>query len=85
MPTWILQKPVLTVVVADGKVERSLHAVQEKTGRLARPVMVRITGAAVGVLAIVSALDETPPRLRSQPPQRALRQEAWTAGILHRN
>jgi hypothetical protein len=65
MPTWILQKPVLTVVVADGKVERTLHAVQEKTGRLARPVMVRIAGAAVGVLAIVGAFDETPSRLRS--------------------
>jgi hypothetical protein len=65
MPTRILQQPVLTVVVADGKVERILHSVQEKTGWFARPVMVRIAGAAVGVLAIVGAFDETPPRLRS--------------------
>jgi hypothetical protein len=57
MPTRILQKPVLTVVVADGKCKRILHAVQEKTGRFARPVMVRIIGAAVGILAIVCAVN----------------------------
>ena len=65
MPTRILQKPVLTVVVADGKCKRILHAVLEKTGRLARPVMVRIMGAAVRILAIVCAVNEMPTRLSS--------------------
>ena len=57
MPARILQKPVLTIIVADGKLKGILHAVQEKTSRFARPVMVCIIGAAVGVLAVVSAVD----------------------------
>jgi hypothetical protein len=65
MPTRILQKPVLTVVVADGKCKRILHAVEKKTGRLARPVMVRIIGAAIRVFAVVGAVNQTPPRLSS--------------------
>ena len=57
MPARILQKPVLTIIVADGKFKGVLHAVQEKPSRFARPVMVRIIGAAVGVLAVVGAVN----------------------------
>ena len=83
MPARIVQKPVLTIVVADGKFKGILHAVQEKTSRFARPVMVRIIGAAVCALAVVGAVNEPPPRLSSKTPQRGLGKKTRAPGILH--
>jgi len=83
MPARILQKSVLTIIVADRKLKRILHAVEEKTSRFARPVMVCIIGTAVGVLAVVGAVDQTPPRLSSKTLQRGLGKKTRAPGILH--
>jgi hypothetical protein len=83
VPARVLHKAVSTIVVTDRQLKRRLNTIEEETRWFARPIMVTVIGAAVGVFAVVGAVNKAPARLASETLQRRLRQEAGAARILH--
>jgi hypothetical protein len=81
VPARVLHKAVSTIVIADRQLKRSLNTVQEEARGLARPIVITVSGAAVGILAIVGAVNKAPARLTSETLQRRLGQEARAALI----
>jgi hypothetical protein len=83
VPARVLHKAVSTIVIADRQLKRSLNTVQEEARWLARPIVITVIGAAVGIFAVVGAVNKAPARLASETLQRRLRQEAGAARILY--
>ena len=69
VPARVLHKAIRAIVLADRQLKRSLNTVQEEARGFARPVVITVIGAAVGILAIVGAVNKAPARLLSKAPQ----------------
>ena len=70
VPARVLHKAIAAVVVADRQLKRSLNTVQEEARGFARPIVITVIGAAVGIFAVVGAVNKAPARLTSETLQR---------------
>ena len=69
VPAWVLHKAIGTIVIANWQLKRRLNTVEQEARGLARPIVISVVGAAVGIPAIVGAVNKAPARLLSKVPQ----------------
>ena len=81
VPAWVLHKAIGTIVIANWQLKRRLNTVEQEARGLARPIVVAVIGAAVGIRAVVGAVNKAPARLTGETLQRRLGQETRTARV----